>query len=63
MWEKVGERECEHEQTEGGEAEGQADSTLSTEPNAEPDHRTWRSWPDLKPDTQMTEPPWRSKDL
>jgi len=43
--------------------ESQADSTLSTEPNAEPDHRTRRSRPDPKPDTQMTEPPWRSKDL
>jgi len=48
MWEKVGERECEHEQTEGGEAEGQADSTLSTEPNAGLDSRIPRPWPEPK---------------
>jgi len=49
MWEKVGERECEHEQTEGGEAEGQADSTLSTELSVGLNPMTPRSWPKPKP--------------
>ena len=54
---RVTERDQEHEQMGGSEEEGEADSSLSREPNARVDPRTPRSCPELKADTLPTEPP------
>ena len=39
------------------EEEGEAETTLSRDPNAGLNPRNWRSWPEPKADTQPTEPP------
>ena len=46
----------EHKQREK-QAEGEADSLLSREPDVGLDPRTLQSWPELKADIQPTEPP------
>ena len=50
-------KEREHKWRGEAEGEGEAGSSLSGEPNVGLDPRTLRSCPELKADTQLTEPP------